>query len=65
MVEAAIQVALQEMEEELVQGNEITPFLLKRVRELTGGVSLTANMHLIRNNADIGAQIAGALHEPW
>ena len=37
---------------------EATPFLLKRVVELTGGQSLEANIALIRNNARLAAQAA-------
>ena len=36
----------------------MTPFILSKVNELTGGESLVANKHLIENNARIGAQIA-------
>ena len=38
----------------------MTPFLLKRVTELTGGASLAANIKLIKHNAAVGAQIAVA-----
>jgi pseudouridine-5'-phosphate glycosidase len=36
----------------------ITPFLLKRVNELTGGESSASNVELIKNNAKVGASIA-------
>ncbi|BFI15193.1 pseudouridylate synthase [Marchantia polymorpha subsp. ruderalis] len=62
-VETAIQTALQEMREKNVQGNAVTPFLLKRVNELTGGDSLASNIELIKNNARVGAQISVALQE--
>mmetsp|Transcript_27796 Transcript_27796/g.44573 ORF Transcript_27796/g.44573 Transcript_27796/m.44573 type:complete len:378 (-) Transcript_27796:1780-2913(-) len=60
-VEAAIGQALSQAEEEHVIGNAVTPFLLKRIRELTGGASLAANIALVKNNAAVGAQIAAAL----
>ena len=54
-----------------VKGAEITPFLLKRVNELTGGESaassknflknLYLDVELIKNNAKLGAEIAVAL----
>ena len=44
-----------------VSGAAVTPFLLKRVAELTGGASLAANIALIKHNARIGSQIAVAL----
>jgi pseudouridylate synthase len=37
---------------------EATPFLLKRVFELTGGQSLEANIALIKNNVMLAAQAA-------
>lgn len=43
-----------------IKGKEITPFLLKRISELTEGQSLKANISLIRNNARLGAQISTA-----
>lgn len=41
-----------------VQGKDITPYLLGRIVELTGGASLTANIALVRANARLGAAIA-------
>jgi pseudouridylate synthase len=41
-----------------VGNKEATPFLLRRVVELTGGQSLEANVALIRNNAILAAQAA-------
>jgi len=41
-----------------VNGKAITPFLLKRIAELTSGQSLLANAELIKNNALLGAEIA-------
>lgn len=43
-----------------INGKAITPFLLKRIAELTAGQSLQANIELIKNNAALGAQIAQA-----
>ena len=39
---------------------QVTPFLLERIRELTGGASLAANIKLVKNNARVGAAIAVA-----
>ncbi len=36
----------------------MTPFVLARVNELTGGKSLETNLALIENNADVGARVA-------
>lgn len=53
-----IQTALDEAEQKGIKGKEVTPFLLGRVKELTDGKSLEANIALVKNNAKIGAQLA-------
>ena len=50
--------ALVEMEKVGVKGKDETPYLLAKIVELTQGKSLEANIHLILNNAKLGAQIA-------
>ncbi|EKX36981.1 hypothetical protein GUITHDRAFT_158632 [Guillardia theta CCMP2712] len=60
-VEKAIHKALMEAQEQRVEGNRVTPFLLKRINELTQGESLRANVALVKNNAKIGASVAVAL----
>lgn len=47
----------------LFEGADVTPFLLKRINELTGGESLAANLCLIKNNAMVASQIAVAYHQ--
>jgi hypothetical protein len=37
---------------------QVTPFLLERIRALTGGKSLHSNIQLVKNNAAVGARIA-------
>ena len=44
-----------------VRGQNLTPFLLKRIFELTEGKSLVANIALVENNAAVAAEIAVAL----
>jgi pseudouridine-5'-phosphate glycosidase len=46
-----------------VAGKEVTPFLLNRVVELTGGRALKANIALLRQNARLAGEIACALTE--
>ena len=53
--------ALAEAEAQGVGAKDVTPFLLRRIFELTDGASLTANLALVRNNARLGAEIAVAL----
>jgi len=60
IVDLAIARALKDAKAQGIKGKETTPFLLQRVVELTGGDSLEANIHLILNNARVGAWIAKA-----
>lgn len=57
-VESWIAQALAEAEAQDVRGQAVSPFLLKRVSELSSGRSLAANLALLKNNALIAAQIA-------
>jgi pseudouridine-5'-phosphate glycosidase len=43
-----------------VTGRDVTPFLLHRLVELSGGASLRANVALVRHNAELGAAVAVA-----
>ena len=52
--------ALIETKQNNIHGKEVTPFLLKKVVELTNGDSLKANIDLIINNAHLGSEIAKA-----
>jgi pseudouridylate synthase len=54
----AIDKALIEEKELGIKGKESTPFLLGKVKELTGGLSLNANIELVYNNAKLAAEIA-------
>lgn len=57
-MDVVIQQALKECEQQGITGKRITPFLLSRVKDLTEGSSLEANIKLVYNNADIGSKIA-------
>ena len=60
-MEGWIAQALNEMHEKGIKGKEVTPFLLARIFELSGGESLEANIALVRNNARVAALIAKEL----
>lgn len=62
-INAAIELALRESVEKSIHGKEATPFLLAKVKELTSGDSLEANIQLVYNNAALAAQIAVRLAE--
>nr|WP_300145497.1 pseudouridine-5'-phosphate glycosidase [Propionicimonas sp.] len=55
---ALIARAVAEAEEKGISGAAITPYLLGRIVELSGGESLRANIALVKNNARLGAAIA-------
>ncbi|RVU82837.1 pseudouridine-5'-phosphate glycosidase [Leucothrix sargassi] len=57
-ITSAIEQALQELEEQGISGKDSTPFLLARVKDLTGGDSLETNIQLVYNNAKVAAGIA-------
>lgn len=57
-INSAIQKALIEAEEKGIKGKESTPFLLAKVKEITGGASLESNIQLVYNNARVGSKIA-------
>lgn len=57
-INAAIDQAVREAEEQGVTGKASTPFLLARVAELTGGDSLKSNIQLVFNNARLACDIA-------
>lgn len=60
-IEGIIQQAQAEAVQQGIHGAKVTPFLLSRVSELSGGSSLRANLALLRNNAAIAGQIACAM----
>ena len=60
-MEAAISQALQDAAAQGIRGQAVTPFLLRRVNELTTGHSLAANLALLENNARVAAEVAVAL----
>ncbi len=58
LINAAIDKAVSELFEKGISGKETTPFLLAKVKEITGGESLDANIQLVFNNAKVAAQTA-------
>jgi pseudouridylate synthase len=57
-IEPHVVAALKEAENQGVKGKDVTPFLLKRITEITAGRSLQANIALVLNNAEVAAKIA-------
>jgi pseudouridine-5'-phosphate glycosidase len=57
----AVAEGLAEVERRGITGKDVTPFLLARLHERTGGTSLTANVALVLANAGLAAEVAVAL----
>lgn len=60
-IDTVIGEAVAEMSASGITGKEVTPYLLAKIAEYTGGRSLTANIELVLNNARLAAAIAAQL----
>ena len=60
-INAAIDQAVAECGEKGIKGKETTPFLLARIKDITGGDSLASNIQLVLNNARLAARTAALL----
>jgi len=61
-IDGIIEEALVDADAQGVKGKAVTPFLLARIKDLTGGRSLATNIALVKHNALVGARLAVALH---
>ena len=64
IINGYIETAQSEMAAQGISGKAVTPFLLQRIFELSEGRSLKANIALVKNNAQLAADIAVAFHAP-
>jgi len=62
-IDAITSQALQEAADGGVTGKRVTPYLLARIKQLTGGRSLATNIALVKNNARAGAALACAMRD--
>ncbi|MGK7380005.1 pseudouridine-5'-phosphate glycosidase [Planococcus sp. 1R117A] len=62
-INGIIDQAMSEAKENGIAGKETTPFLLGKVKELTEGTSLVANIELVKHNAEVGAKLAVAYNK--
>lgn len=60
-LDAALEVALVDADSNGIVGAAVTPFVLGRIAEATGGDSIPANLTLAEHNASVAAQIAVAV----
>lgn len=63
LIEGWIVAAVEEAGQSGIERKALTPYLLKRIFELSGGTSLKANVGLITNNARVAGEISLALCE--
>ena len=63
IINRAIDDAVAEANALGIHGKETTPFLLAKIKDLTGGDSLESNIRLVFNNAALAARTAACLHE--
>lgn len=61
-IDGLIDKAINEANEKHIIGKDVTPFLLAKIVEESGGKSLEANIALVYNNAKVGAQITKAYY---
>ena len=60
-INAAIDQAIADCNAQGIKGKDTTPFLLARVKDITGGDSLASNIQLVLNNARLAARTAALL----
>jgi pseudouridine-5'-phosphate glycosidase len=61
LLNSALTEALGAAEADGIRGKAVSPFLLDRILQVTGGASLEVNLRLARNNIRLAAEIASAL----
>ncbi len=61
VINKAIDEAVEEAKAKGIHGKETTPFLLAKIKDLTGGDSLDSNIQLVYNNAKLAAKTAAEL----
>ena len=61
VINKAIDEAVEEAKKLGIHGKETTPFLLAKIKDLTGGDSLASNIQLVYNNARLAAKTAAEL----
>jgi pseudouridine-5'-phosphate glycosidase len=61
VINKAIDEAVAEANAQGIRGKQTTPFLLAKIKDITGGDSLASNIRLVYNNAALAAQVAGKL----
>ncbi len=63
MLERALEHALATAAAQDIRGKAVSPFLLDRIQQVTGGVSVDVNLHIARGNIDLAAKISRSWSE--
>ena len=61
VINRAIDEAVEDSRKLGIHGKETTPYLLARIKDITGGDSLASNIRLVYSNAELAAKTAAAL----
>ena len=61
VINRAIEEALADAKAQGIHGKATTPFLLAKIKDITGGDSLASNIRLVYNNAELAAKVAASL----
>ena len=61
VINRAIEEALTDAKAQGIHGKATTPFLLAKIKDITGGDSLASNIRLVYNNAELAAKVAASL----
>ncbi|CAP20605.2 Protein CBG23859 [Caenorhabditis briggsae] len=61
LIQNAIDQAIREAIEQNIASQQVTPFILARINELTKGASMKTNIALLENNASIAGRLAAKL----
>ena len=61
VINKAIDEAVEEAKAKGIHGKQTTPFLLAKIKDITGGDSLASNIRLVYNNAELAAKVASWL----
>ncbi|MBB6061987.1 pseudouridine-5'-phosphate glycosidase [Thermosipho japonicus] len=60
-IEGYIKIVEKEITEKDIRGKEVTPYMLKRLVELSNGKTLESNIALLKNNVELACKIAQSL----
>ena len=60
VLDSALEDSLAVAADQGVRGKAVSPFLLNRIQQVTGGMSVEVNLHIVRGNIELAGQIAAS-----